>query len=164
MLRFFVGTQVNCQSLVFQISTVSRESLQPLSSICSGSEPFRPVEHLAVCRRWNILANKSGDSAGEYGYSVVLIFLSLQLLSESKICFLQLFLVRYTFWFVLFGFEISRSESFWPFMLCFHTQFNIIFHDLVFFWLDLSFSLCLDFYRELHMFCWQGAVPSPESS
>ena len=51
VLRFFAGTQVNYQSLVFQISTASRESLQPQSSICSGSEPFRPVEDVAICRR-----------------------------------------------------------------------------------------------------------------
>ena len=51
VLRFFAGTQVNCQSLVFQISTASRESIQPLSSVCSGSEPFRPLEHLTVRRR-----------------------------------------------------------------------------------------------------------------
>ena len=48
VLSFFAGTQVNYQSLVFQISTAFRESIQPLSSICSGSEPFRPIEHLAV--------------------------------------------------------------------------------------------------------------------
>ena len=92
----------------------SKESLQPMSSICSGSKPFRPVEHLAVYRRWNIPANKYGDSAGEWScVSIILIFLILQLLYESKLCFLQLSLVRSTFWLALFGFEIFRSVQIW---------------------------------------------------
>ena len=41
VLNSFASTQVNYQSLVFQISTTSRESYQPLWSICSGYEPFR---------------------------------------------------------------------------------------------------------------------------
>ena len=113
VLRFFAGTQVNCQSLVFQISTMSRESLQPLSSICSGSEPFRPVEHLDFRRRWNIPANKSSNSAGEWScVSVILIFLNLQLLSESRLL-LQLSSIRYTLWMTLFGFETSKFVQIW---------------------------------------------------
>ena len=57
MLKLIVGTQGNDRNIVFQVSTTSRESLQPLSSICSWSEPFRLVEHLAVRGRWNIPAN-----------------------------------------------------------------------------------------------------------
>ena len=59
MLKLIAGTQGNDQSITFQVYTASRESLQPLSSICSGSEPFRPMEHLVVHRRWNILDNVS---------------------------------------------------------------------------------------------------------
>ena len=56
-VELIAGTQGDYQSIVFQVSTTSRESLQPLSSICFGYEPFKPVEHLAICSRWNILAN-----------------------------------------------------------------------------------------------------------
>ena len=76
----------------------SMEGLQPLSFICSGSEPFRPMEHLTVCRRWNIPANKSGDSTGKWIYvSIDLIFLSSSTLVRiqdpsptlfSQICYL----------------------------------------------------------------------------
>ena len=168
MLRFFVGTQVNCQSLVFQISTTSSESLQPLSSICSRSKPFRPVEHLAVCRRWNNRANKSGDSPGEWScVSIILIFLCLQILSESRLRFLQIFSVRSTFWLALFGFEISRSVQIWVISV-FYALFPYSIQQYLPWsspFLTGSFVLYVfDFYRELHMFCWQGAVPSPESS
>ena len=54
---------------------MSREILQPMSSICSGSKPFRPVEHLAVHRRWNIPANKSGDSAEVKGTSCTWLYI-----------------------------------------------------------------------------------------
>ena len=50
-VELIAGTQGDYQRITFPVSTTSRESLQPLSSICSGSEPFRPVEHLAICRR-----------------------------------------------------------------------------------------------------------------
>ena len=97
VLKLIVGTQGNDQSIAFQVSTTSRESLQPLSSICSGSEPFRQVEHLAVRRRWNIRTNKYGDSNGEWScVSVVLIFLSMQLLSKSRLL-LQLSSIKSTF-------------------------------------------------------------------
>ena len=46
MLSLITDTQVDYQSLVFYISIASRDILQPLSSICSRFEPFRPVEHL----------------------------------------------------------------------------------------------------------------------
>ena len=54
--------------------------------------------------------------------SVVLIFLSLQLLSESRLCFLQLFSVISTFWLALFGFETSRSVQVWV-ILVFYALF-----------------------------------------
>ena len=38
--------------------------------------------------------------------------------------------------------DMFRSESFWYFMLCFHTQFNSICLDIAFFWLDPSLFLC----------------------
>ena len=38
--------------------------------------------------------------------------------------------------------DLFRSESFQSFMPYFHTQSSSIHRDLVFFWLDLSFSLC----------------------
>ena len=150
MLNSFAGTQVNYQGLVFQIlvfqiSIVSRGSYQPLWSTCSGSEPFGPVEHLAIRRRWNIPINKYGDSTGEYLYSVVLTVLSLQLLSESRLRFLQLFTVISTFWFVLFKFEISISVQICVilvFMVCYHIQFDSIHLDLVCFLSDPLFSFC----------------------
>ena len=135
MLRVFAGTQVNSLSLVFQISTASRESIQPLSSICSGSEPFIPVEHLAVRRRWNIPANKFGNSAGELVYQ---LFWSSSVCNScpnpSSIFFnsLQLDLLFDLHYLGLKFPDLFRSESFRSFMLCFHTQFNSIFLDIVF--------------------------------
>ena len=41
--------------------------------------------------------------------------------------------------------DLFRSESFQPFMLYFYTQSISLYPDLVFFWLDLSFSLCFGF-------------------
>ena len=38
--------------------------------------------------------------------------------------------------------DLFRSKSFWPFMLCFYTKSISLYPDLVFLWLDLSFSLC----------------------
>ena len=57
MFDLIVGTQGYYWSITFQVSTVSREGLQPLSFIISRSEPFRPVKHFTVCIRWNIPAN-----------------------------------------------------------------------------------------------------------
>ena len=47
--------------------------------------------------------------------------------------------------------DLFRSESFRPFMLYFYTQSISLYPDLVFFWLDLAFSLCFGFL--------QGTVP-----
>ena len=38
--------------------------------------------------------------------------------------------------------DLFRYESFWPFVLCFYTQSSSFDLDLVFFWLELLFSLC----------------------
>ena len=71
------------------------------------------MEHLAVCRRWNIPANKSGYSVGEWScVLVILIFLTLQLLSESRLL-LQISSVKSTLWLTPFGFETSRSVQIW---------------------------------------------------
>ena len=158
---------MNCQSLVFQISTVTRESLQHLSSICSGSEPFRPVEHLAICRRWNIPANKSGDSAGE------LVF---QLFWSSSVCkscpnpgsvFFNSFQSDLLSDLYYLGWkfpDLFRSESFRFFMLCYHFQFDSIHLDLVFFIYSIILFLVLVIYREPRKcFVW-GVVPLPEHS
>ena len=135
MLTLITGTQVDYQSLVFQISTASRESLQPLSSICSGSEPFRPVEHLVVRRRWNMSVNKSGDSAGEW---CIQLFWSFSVcnscLNPLSIFFnsFQSDLLSDSYYLGLKFPDLFRSESFF-FMLCYHIQFDSIYLDLVFF-------------------------------
>ena len=57
MFNLIVVTKGYYQSITFQVSTASREGLQPFSFICSGYEPFREVEHFTVRKRWNIPAN-----------------------------------------------------------------------------------------------------------
>ena len=144
MFKPIASTQGYYRSIKFQVSTASREGLQPLSFICCGSEPFRPVEHLTVHRRWNILANKSGDSTGELCNSdsdLPQFFNScpnpgsfsnsLQSDLLSDLVYLGLKLPN-----------LFRSELFRSVVRCFHTQFNSIFPDLVFFCLDPSFFLC----------------------
>ena len=149
MFNIIAGTQGYYQRITFQVSTVSRESLQPLSFIYSGSEPFRLVEHLTICRRWDILANKSGDSTREWIYvSIDLIFLSLSTLVWiqapsptlfSQICYL-------TQWIWVWNFQIFLDMNHFN-LLCFgfYTQSISLYPALVFFWLDLSFSLCFGF-------------------
>ena len=133
-----ITAQVDYQSLVFQISTVSRESLQPLSSIFFGSEPFIQVEHLAVRRRWNISANKYGDSTGELVYQLFWSSSVYNSCPNPGSVFFNSFQSDPLFDLYYLGLKfpnLFRSESFQSFMLCYHIQFNSICLDLVF--LDL---------------------------
>ena len=167
MLKLIAGTQGNDRSITFQVSTAYRESLQPLSSICYGSEPFRPVEHLAVRRRWNIPTNKSSNSVGES---------SIQLFWSSSVCnsclnpgfvFFNSFQSDLLFDLYYLGLkfpDLFRSELFRSFMLCYHNQFDSIFLDLVFSYLIHHSLFVLAIYREPRPCCVQGVVPPPELS
>ena len=168
MFNLIAGKQGYYRSITFQVSTTSREGLQPLSFICSVSESFRPVEHLTVRKRWNISANKSGYSAGEWIYvSIDLIFLSLSTLVRirapsptlfSQICYL-------TKWILVWNFQIYQDLNYFD-LLC-----SFLFSIYQFLpWLGIFMTWfvvlldVLDLHKEPHMSCWWGAVPSPKFS
>ena len=144
MFKLIAGTEGNYRGITFQVSTMSRKSLHPLSSICSRFEQFRPVEHLVVRRRWNIPANKSRDS--RWGIDICIScsdlpqffnsYPNLGSFSNS----LQSDLLSDLVYLVLKLPDLFRSESFRPFMLCF---FYSIYQPLPWVGLFLTWSIIL---------------------
>ena len=137
------------------------------SLICSGSEPFRPEEQLLSAEGEIFLVTNLANPLGNwYIYQLIWYSLVLGLLSESKL-HLQLSSVRSAIWLSEFWFETFRSIQIWTIS----TLYALFYVNSSIFALIgsisnlISRSPCvLDLFREPHMFCWQGAMPPPESS